>query len=62
MKAPVSSRVAAPTVHLKVRARWKRALQWPWLLIGFRRAGASWRSAWRLTHHVVWYRVPGELP
>lgn len=42
------------TIKLKVRARHKRAIRWPLLMWQFRKAGVSWRTAWRLTHHTIW--------
>lgn len=42
-------------IPLRRRSRMKRALRFPMFLLQYRRAGASWRSAWRLTHWIIWY-------
>lgn len=44
-------------MELPVRARWKRTMRWPAILWAYRKSGASWRTAWRLTHWVIWYEA-----
>lgn len=49
-------------IVLNRRARYKRALRWPVILWNFRKAGASWGTAWRLTHWVIWYQFTPTAP
>lgn len=44
-----------PPIPLTVRARWRRALRWPWILWRYRQAGMPWRVAIRQTLWVICY-------
>ena len=46
-----------------IRSRLGRAVHWPSVYLRYRRAGASRRSAWRLTHWIIWYAfIPPPAP
>lgn len=44
-------------ITLPLPSRLRRAIRWPVLLWRYRCRGVTWRTAWRLTHWVIWYQV-----